>query len=123
MPHHIDNFFSAVSTLAGHGHIKQRLISAYEDNLERIDEDDLPIPVKQSFADLKHLMHCVTPVDGEGPICASVRKMSVDEANQCAQIMVDIYGDMIRHSDNGQTPLPLQVDDRPAVPPLLVKSS
>ncbi len=123
MRYHVDNFFTAVSVLAGHGHIKQRLISAYEDNLERIYEDDLPIPVKQSFADLKHLMHRVTPVDGEGPICASVRKMSVDEANQCAQIMVDIYGDMIRHSDSGQTPLPLQVDDRPTVPPLLVKSS
>lgn len=123
MPYHVDNFFTAVSVLAGHGHIKQRLISAYEDNLEPIDENDLPIPVRQSFADLRHLMHRVTPSNGEGPICASVRKMSVDEANQCAQIMVDIYGDMIRHSDSGQTALPLQIDERPAVPPFLVKSN
>jgi hypothetical protein len=123
MPYHVDNFFTAVSVLAGHGHIKQRLISAYEDHLEIIDEDDLPVPVRQSFADLKHLMHRVTPANGEGPICASVRKMSVDEANQCAQIMVDIYGDMIRHNDSGQTTLPLQIDDRPAVPPFLVKSN
>jgi hypothetical protein len=123
MPYHVDNFFTAVSVLAGHGHIKQRLISAYEDNLESIDENDLPIPVRQSFADLRHLMHRVTPSNGEGPICASVRKMSVYEANQCAQIMVDIYGDMIRHSDSGQTALPLQIDERPAVPPFLVKSN
>jgi len=123
MPYHVDNFFTAVSVLAGHGHIKQRLISAYEDQLESIDEDDLPIPVRESFADLKHLMHRVTPANGEGPICASVRKMSVDEANQCAQIMVDIYGDMIRHSDSGQTTLPLQIDDRPEIPPFLVKSN
>ena len=123
MPYHVDNFFTAVSVLAGHGHIKQRLISAYEDHLESIDEEDLPIPVRKTFADLKHLMHRVTPANGEGPICASVRKMSVDEANQCAQIMVDIYGDMIRHSDSGQTTLPLQIDDRAAVPPFLVKSN
>ncbi len=123
MPYHVDNFFTAVSVLAGHGHIKQRLISAYEDQLESIDEDDLPIPVRESFADLKHLMHRVTPANGEGPICASVRKMSVDDANQCAQIMVDIYGDMIRHSDSGQTTLPLQIDDRPEIPPFLVKSN
>lgn len=123
MRHHLEDFFTAVSVLVGHGHIKQRLISAYEDNLESIDEDYLPIPLKQSFADLRHLMHCVTPVDGEGPICASVRKMSVDEANRCAQIMVDIYGDMIRHSHSSQTSLPLQTDERPAVPPVLVKSS
>lgn len=123
MPYHVDNFFAAVSVLAGHGHIKQRLISAYEDNLESIDESDLPIPVRQSFADLRHLMHRVTPSNGEGPICASVRKMSVDEANQCAQIMVNIYGDMIRHSDSGQTALPFQSEDRLAVPPFLVKSN
>lgn len=123
MPYHVDNFFTAVSVLAGHGHIKQRLISAYEDNLEAIEEDELPVPVRTSFADLKHLMHRVMPTNGEGPICASVRKMSVDEANQCAQLMVDLYSDMIRHSDSGQTALPLQIDDRPAVPPFLVKSN
>ncbi len=123
MPHHIDNFFTAVSALAGHGHIKQRLISAYEDNLEHIDEDYLPNPVRQSFANLKDLMHCVTPANGEGRICASVRKMSVDEANHCAQIMVDLYGDMIRHIDSVQTALPLQVADPDTVPAFLAKSN
>ena len=123
MSYHVDMFFTAVSVLAGHGHIKQRLISAYEDNIESIEEDELPLAVRGSFADLQHLMHRVMPTNGEGPICASVRKMSVDEANQCAQIMVDIYGDMIRHADSGQTALPLQIDDRPAAPPFLVKSN
>ncbi len=123
MPYHVDNFFSAVSVLAGHGHIKQRLISAYEDNLEAIEEQELTITTRESFVDLKQLMHRVTPTNGEGPICASVRKMSVDEANQCAQLMVDLYSDMMRHSDSGQAALPLQIDDRPAVPPFLVKSN
>jgi len=123
MSYHVDNFFTAVSVLAGHGHIKQRLIAAYEDNIEPIDVDELPVPVRKSFADLKHLMHRVSPMNGEGPICASVRKMSVDDANKCAQIMVDIYGDMIRLHDSCQTALPLQVDDRSTVPPFLIKSN
>ena len=123
MPYHVNNFFTAISVLAGHGHIKQRLISAYEDNLDAIEEDALPTDVRQSFADLNHLMHRVTPTNGEGPICASVRKMSVEEANQCAQLMVDLYSDMIRHSDSGQAALPLQIDDRPSVPPFLTKSN
>jgi len=123
MSYHVDNFFAAVSVLSGHGHIKQRLISAYEDNLASIRDDDLPVPVKQSYADLTSLMHRVAPLNGEGPICASVRKMSIDEANQCAQLMVDLYGDMIRHSDSGQKTLPLQTEERRSGPTLVVKTN
>ena len=123
MSYHVDNFFTAVLVLVGHGHIKQRLISAYDDNLDSIEEDELPVAVRRSFADLKHLMHRVRPSNGEGPIRASVRKMSVDDANQCARIMVDIYGDMIRHSASGQTALPMQIDGRSAAPPILAKSN
>lgn len=123
MSYHVDKFFAAVSVLSGHGHIKQRLISAYEDNLTSVRDDDLPAPVKQSFADLTSLMHRVVPLNGEGPICASVRKMSIDEANQCAQLMVDLYGDMIRHSDSGQATLPLQIEERRSGPTLVVKTN
>ena len=42
MSYHVDRFFAAVSVLAGHGHIKQRLIKAYEDHLDEISEDELP---------------------------------------------------------------------------------
>ena len=122
MSHQIASFSAAVSVLAGHGHIKQRLIEAYEDNLSEIEEGELPVPVKQQFADLKHLMHRVTPLNGEGPICASVRKMSIDEAVHCAQLLVDLYGAMMAHADSGQTPLPLVDRETQAVPPFLVKS-
>ncbi len=123
MSYHVDKFFAAVSVLSGPGHIKQRLISAYEDNLTSIRDDDLPAALQQTFAELTDLMHHVAPLNGEGPICASVRKMSVDEANQCAQLMVDLYGDMIRHSDTVQTALPLQFKERRSVPTLLAKTN
>ncbi len=120
MSNHVNRFYAAVSVLAGHGDIKQRLVKAYEENLAVIEDEDLPNAVKQSFADLRHMMSRVDPVKREGRIRASVRKMSVDEADECAHKMIDLYADMIQHSDNAQEPL--QIGDRPAVPPFLVKS-
>jgi hypothetical protein len=122
MYHHVDSLFYAVSALASHGPIKQRLIKAYEDNLVSIEEEDLPTPVRESFSDLRRLMHAVSPANGEGPICASVRKMSKDQADECAQMMVDIYADMTRNGESGKARLPLQMHSRAAVPPFLVKS-
>ena len=123
MSNHINRFYTAVSVLAGHGHIKQRLIQAYEDSLAIIEDDEMPVALRQSFADLKLMMNQVDPLNGEGPICASVRKMSVEEADACARRIIDLYGDMIRFVDSVQENLPLQVQDQPSVPPFLVKAN
>lgn len=122
MSNHVDCLYSAVSALASHGPIKQRLIKAYEDNLDEFEEDDLPVSVRESFADLRRLMHAVSPANGEGSICASVRKMSKDQADECAQLMVEIYADMTRNGDSGHAPLPIGMEDHAAVPPFLIKS-
>ena len=123
MSYHVDHFYAAVSVLAGHGHIKQRLIKAYEDNLRDISEDELPIALKQTFSDLKHQMHRVSPLNGEGPICASVRKMSVDEAAECAVSVVSMYSEIARLEDTNAAAMPLDGDDKKVVPPFLVKSN
>jgi len=122
MTDHLDRFHAALTVLAGHGHIKQRLIKAYEDNLVEIHEDELPITMKQSFVDLRLEMHRVTPLNGEGPICASVRKMSLDEASECAGRIVTLYGEIVRLRDDLQTSLPLNDGEEVRVPPFLVKS-
>jgi hypothetical protein len=122
MTDHLDRFHAALTVLAGHGHIKQRLIKAFEDNLVDIHEDELPIAMKQSFADLRHDMHRVMPLNGEGPICASVRKMSLDEASEIAGRIVSLYGEIARRRDDLQTSLPLTEADETRVPPFLVKS-
>ncbi len=123
MSYHVDRFYAAVSVLAGHGHIKQRLIRAYEDNLGEISEDELPRSLKKTFSDLKHQMHRVSPLNGEGPICASVRKMSVDEASECAISMVSIYGELSRLDDGSDTVVALDGQEAEVVPPFLVKSN
>jgi len=122
MTDHLDRFHAALTVLAGHGHIKQRLIKAYEEYLVEIHEDELPIAMKQSFADLRVEMHRVTPLNGEGPICASVRKMSLDEASECAGRIVTFYGEIAGSRDDLQASLPLNDGDEVRVPPFLIKS-
>ena len=123
MSKYVHRFYTAVSVLAGNGHIKQRLVRAYEDNLAFIDDDDMPQALRPSFADLRRQMNHVAPLNGEGPICASVRKMSIDEADNCAYRIVDLYGDMLRIVDNAQEVLPVVLEDKTTVTPVLVKAN
>ena len=123
MTNHVDRFHAALTVLAGNGHIKQRLMKAFEDNLVDIHEDELPVALRQAFSDLRAQMHNVLPLNGEGPICASVRKMSADEASECATSVVELYGDVVRMGDNVQTSLALAESDEVRVPPILVKSN
>ncbi len=122
MTNHVEQFHAALTVLAGHGHIKQRLMRAYEDNLANVREDELPIAVQQSFADLRRQMHGVVPSNGEGHICASVRKMSCDEASECAASVVTLYGAISRLQDDTQVSLPLTEGEETRVPPFLIKS-
>ena len=80
-------FHDAVLTLAGHAPIKQRLVSAYSEHLSGIHDEDLPRRLLGRFADLRRRLHGVTPLNGEGPVRASVRKMSGAEA--AAQIRTE----------------------------------
>ena len=122
MTNHVDRFHAAITVLAGHGHIKQRLIKAYEDYLSDIDEDDLPVATKQAFADLRRSVHCVSPLNGESAVCASVRKMSPQDASECASQVVSLFAELSRMRDTSPVRMPLDDAETPRVPPFLIKS-
>ena len=122
MTHPVDRFRAALKVLAGHGHIKQRLTRCYEEHLNDIDEDELPAALNQTFADLRQYMHSVAPLNGEGAVCASVRKMSPEDASECAGEIVMLFGELCRMRDDGQAKLPLGEDQPARVPPFLIKS-
>ncbi|MGA9026994.1 MAG: hypothetical protein WB440_13130 [Steroidobacteraceae bacterium] len=76
--------------------IKQRLISAYRRHLSLIPTDQLPGEIQESFRHLMSSLHGVQPQRGEDAVAASVRKMSNQEADECASLIVEIFGLMCR---------------------------
>jgi hypothetical protein len=72
--------------------IKQRLICAYRRHLASIVEDQLPCEVRDSFRAVMDSLSGVDPLRGEDAVAASVRKMSIQEADDCAALIVEIYG-------------------------------
>lgn len=118
----VDRFYAAMTVLTAHGHVKQRLIEAFQDHLAGTDEDDLPIEMRERFIDLNARMHAVAPLNGEGPICASVRKMSRAEATECAHEIVALHADLVRLAGDLPATMRANPADKADVPPFLVKS-
>jgi hypothetical protein len=122
MSNHVERFYAAVMALVAHDDIKQRLISAFEGHLADIGEEELPLALRQDFIALKNAMSCVEPLNGEGKIRATVRKMSVYEADRCAGMMLDLYADLVRLGDELQETIPPVIEDEHVIPAFLVKT-
>ncbi len=121
MSYHLDRFHSAVMVLAGDGHVKQRLLKAFEENLAGIPEEDLPGDLKQDFCALKTCMTAVEPMHDEGPASASVRKMSASDASECAVRVVSMYGEMLKRLTTGDESADVLLEEK--VSPFLVKTA
>jgi hypothetical protein len=76
--------------------IKQRLVSAYRRHLATLPEDQLPSDVRECFGQVMRSLRGVQPLRGEDAVAASVRKMSNQEADDCAALIVEIFGLMCR---------------------------
>lgn len=111
-------FHEAVLALAGHAPMKQRLACAYIDHLGELHEEDLPQRLVARFADLHRRLHSAVPANGEGPVRASVRKMSGPEAADCARIIVELYAALSRREGENETGGPLHLVPAPEVEPV-----
>jgi hypothetical protein len=76
--------------------IKQRLVSAYRRHLGELPEDALPGEARDTFRQVMRSLRGVQPLRGEDAVSASVRKMSNQEADECAAMIVEIFGLMCR---------------------------
>lgn len=122
MSNHVERFYAAVMALVAHGDIKQRLISAFEEHLADIEDEELPIALRPDFAALRNAISQVEPLNGEGRIRATVRKMSVYEADRCAGMMLDLYADLVRLGDELRETIPPDIEDQAIVPAFLAKT-
>jgi hypothetical protein len=89
-------FHFATLELVRSAPIKQRLICAYRRHLAVLPEDELPGEVRESFGMVMRSLQGVQPLRGEDAVAASVRKMSNQEADECAAMIVEIFGLMCR---------------------------
>ena len=114
-----ESLHSATLELVRSTPIKQRLIAAYRRHLAAVAEDQLPSEVRTTFSRVMRSLAGVQPLRGEDAVTASVRKMSNQEADDCAALIVEIFGLMSR-PDSGavrQTAAVVQlrsVDSAPA---------
>jgi hypothetical protein len=87
-----DSLHSATLELVRSTPIKQRLVAAYRRNLAELREEQLPNEARASFAKVMSMLGGVRPQRGEDAATASVRKMSAQEADDCAALIVEIFG-------------------------------
>ena len=88
----IEQLEAAVTALAAQGALKDRLALAWCSHLDAIDAQDLPLETQQDFSELSKSMHAARVLPGDNIVRASVRKLSNEEAERFAALIVRIYG-------------------------------
>jgi hypothetical protein len=91
-----ENLHCAALELVRSNPIKQRLISASRHLTPLVDRDELPSEIRGSFAQLMQALAGVQPLRGEDAVVASVRKMSNQQADDCAALIIEIFGTLCR---------------------------
>jgi hypothetical protein len=76
--------------------IKQRLVCAYRRYLASLPAEDVPNEVREPYGQVMRSLCGVQPLRGEDAVAASVRKMSNQEADECAAQIVEIFGLMCK---------------------------
>jgi uncharacterized protein YecA (UPF0149 family) len=86
----------ATLELAKSSAIKQRLTDAFTRHLIDLPPQDLPGEARKDFEALRQSMTRVRPQHGECPVAATVRKMSIGEADACAARIIALLDTLHR---------------------------
>src|SRR5690242_2172034 len=100
-----DRLESATLLLARGGSIKDRLNGAWRQYLANIEPDDVPRELRLQFLELSHAMQRERPLRGEDAVRATIRKMSNEEAECQAALIVRMFCRMTRQQEL-ELPLP-----------------
>ena len=87
---------AAALLLVGDGTLKDRLCAAFCDHLDDIVELELPEEVQEEFAAMTRVMHGARALPGDSVLRASIRKLSSEEAQRYAGLILRTYGLRIR---------------------------
>ena len=114
MPYLDERFEAAVSALVGEGSVKDRLVAAYSEHLDDLEDSELPRGLRTIFEDLHTALHAVKPTGREPRVRATIRKMSKLQAGNHARTILSLYADLVCHGKRAE---PLKVvNDKRAEP-------
>lgn len=83
-----ESLYKATLELAKPSAQKQRLTDAFTRHLLDLPTHEMPGDLRQDFEALRLSMTRVRPLQGESAVAATVRKMSIGEADACAARIV-----------------------------------
>ncbi len=101
-----ESLHKATLELAKSTALKQRLTDAFTRYLIDMPTHDIPGEVRQDFEALRQSMTRVRPQHGECPVAATVRKMSIGEADACAARVVALL-DTLHRTSPAAAPKPM----------------
>ena len=93
-----ESLHKATLELAKPTALKQRLADAYTRHLMGVSTQDMPGELRQDFEAIHQSMTRVRPQHGECPVTATVRKMSIGEADAIAARIVALLDTLHRTS-------------------------
>lgn len=93
-----ESLHKATLELAKSTALKQRLTDAFTRHLLDLPTQDLPGEVRQDFEALRQSMTRIRPEHGQCPVAATVRKMSIGEADACAARIIALLDTLHRTS-------------------------
>jgi hypothetical protein len=88
----------ATLSLARSGTIKDRLADAYRNHLALVNAEDLPEGLRAEFRACHDALTRQPPLRGEDAVRATVRKMSIHEADELACSVVRLFGAALREA-------------------------
>ena len=101
-----DRLESATLLLTRSGAIKERLEGAWRQCLANLEADDVPREVRLQFLELTAQIQRERPLRGEDAVRATIRKMSNEEAERHAGVIVRMFFRMTRQQEL-ELPLPM----------------
>jgi hypothetical protein len=102
-----DSLHSATLELVRSTPLKQRLVSVYRRYLSTLLVEQLPSEARGTFAQVMHILAGVQPLRGEDAVAASVRKLSAQQADDCAALIVEIFSMLARAEPVQRQPAPV----------------
>jgi hypothetical protein len=109
-----DRLESATLHFTRSGAIKERLEGAWRKWLANIETEDVPREIRLQFMELSSQIQRERPLRGEDALKATIRKMSNDEAEHHASVIVRMFCRMTRQQEL-ELPMPAAAASSAAV--------